>query len=96
MKETDANYISEVKKEKASFRFYENKECEYYQCHEIKEGDFNCLFCFCPMYNAICLGTPRYLELNGQLIKDCAGCDYPHRAENYQTVMEYLMLILKD
>ena len=34
-----------------SYRFFQNKSCEYFPCHEIKDsGDFNCLFCYCPLY----------------------------------------------
>ena len=33
------------------FAFYTNKECEYYPCHPVPEGtEFNCLFCYCPLY----------------------------------------------
>ena len=36
------------------FAFYTNKECEYYPCHPVPEGtEFNCLFCYCPMYRAL-------------------------------------------
>ena len=49
------------------FAFYTNKECEYYPCHPVPEGtEFNCLFCYCPMYRLEhCPGNPRYLENYG-------------------------------
>ena len=41
------------------FAFYTNKECEYYPCHPVPEGtEFNCLFCYCPLY---------MLEVRGKL-----------------------------
>ena len=34
-----------------SSRFFQNRACEYFPCHEgIPEESFNCLFCFCPLY----------------------------------------------
>ena len=46
------------------FAFYTNKECEYYPCHPVPEGtEFNCLFCFCPLYmlGRKCGGNFTYL-----------------------------------
>ena len=38
-------------KKKNSFRFFCNKECEYFPYHETNDPDnFNCLFCYCPLY----------------------------------------------
>jgi len=75
--------------------YFTNRECEYYPCHRDMEGDgFNCLFCYCPMYYSICLGEPVYRQIHGALIKDCSGCGYPHRPENYGTIVEYLRLSL--
>ncbi len=65
------------------FSFFTNRECEYYPCHPVKEGEpFNCLFCYCPLYmlGRACGGNFTYLE-NG--IKDCSKCLLPHRRENY-------------
>ena len=65
------------------FSFYTNKECEYYPCHKVPEGqDFNCLFCYCPLYmlGRDCGGNFTYLESG---IKDCSGCTLPHKRENY-------------
>ena len=47
----------------ASYRFFENKDCKYFPCHQGMEGaDFNCLFCYCPMNPyADCLGNPTYI-----------------------------------
>ncbi len=32
-----------------SYKFFENKDCEFYPCHKVSEQ--NCLFCFCQLYN---------------------------------------------
>ena len=60
-----------------------NKECEYYPCHPVPEGtEFNCLFCYCPLYmlRRKCGGNFTYLESG---VKDCSKCLVPHRRENY-------------
>ena len=73
-----------------SSKFFANKDCEYYPCHKM-EGDMNCLFCYCPMYHLeSCPGNPEYKEKNGSLIKSCLNCTFPHKAENYDKVMEVL------
>ncbi|MCM1253361.1 MAG: cysteine-rich small domain-containing protein [Clostridium sp.] len=75
---------------KNSSRYFENKECEYFPCHD-KAGDFNCLFCYCPLYKKEnCPGNPRYLEKGGRRIKDCTACTFPHQPENYDAVIGIL------
>ena len=70
-----------------SYKFFENKDCEYYPCHKgLKE--INCLFCYCPLYRIKdCGGNYRMLE-NG--VKDCSSCAFPHIRENYEKVIERL------
>lgn len=68
--------------------FFSNRECEYFPCHATDDPDnFNCLFCYCPLYalGRRCGGNFKYLE-NG--CKDCSGCDFPHRRENYALINE--------
>lgn len=70
-----------------SYKFFENKECEYYPCHKGIDK-INCLFCFCPLYpQKNCGGNYIILE-NG--VKDCSNCTFPHREENYGKVIEKL------
>lgn len=67
---------------------FTNKECEFFPCHK-NQQDFNCLFCYCPLYfMEHCPGNPQYL-LNGkgQEIKDCSQCLFPHIPENYEKVL---------
>ncbi len=73
-----------------SSRFYENKECEYYPCHNDIEK-LNCLFCYCPLYcMEHCLGTPKIIFCDGKEVRDCSQCIYPHQAENYDKIIEIL------
>ena len=73
-----------------SQRFFENKECRYFPCHKGLE-DFNCLFCFCPMYaKENCPGNPGYMESGGRKIKICTDCTFPHVPEHYDRIIELL------
>ena len=73
-----------------SYKFFENRACRYFPCHKGLE-DFNCLFCYCPMYFLKkCPGSPSWIERDGVRIKDCTGCTYPHRPENYENIMKVL------
>ena len=65
------------------YAFFQNRDCEYFPCHEdIPEQDFNCLFCYCPLYTLgeDCGGNCCFTE-NG--IKSCENCAFPHRRESY-------------
>lgn len=71
--------------------FFENKECQYYPCHEnLKEC--NCLFCYCPLYTKNpCPGNPTYIHKeDGRIIKRCTDCTFPHKKENYSRIMRLL------
>lgn len=73
-----------------SHRFFENRECRYFPCHQGLEA-LNCLFCYCPLYlKEHCPGNPGYIEKEGGTIKDCSHCTFPHRPENYDRVVRSL------
>lgn len=73
-----------------SFRFFENKDCQYYPCHE-GSSELNCLFCYCPLYErAHCPGSPEYLMRDGKRMKSCMNCTFPHQPENYDIIMQFL------
>lgn len=75
---------------KHSSRFFENKQCEYYPCHKGVEA-LNCLFCYCPLYHLEhCPGTYEYVEINGKQVKSCMDCCFPHRPENYDSIIKIL------
>ena len=71
---------------KNNYKFFCNRDCEYFPCHEVKDKDsFNCLFCYCPLYalGDKCGGNFFYHE-NG--IKDCSKCTLPHSEKGYEYV----------
>ena len=73
-----------------SYRFFENKECKYFPCHKGLE-EFNCLFCYCPMYPIKdCPGIPQFVEKKGKNIKVCTNCTFPHQPENYDRIVKIL------
>ena len=37
-----------------------------------------------------CLGNGKYIEKNGRRIKNCTGCTFPHKPENYKAIMNFL------
>ena len=79
----------------ANYDFFQNKECEYFPCHQgADKENFSCLFCYCPLYalGDQCGGNFAYLE-NG--IKDCSGCLKPHRREKYGKIMEKMDQVLE-
>ncbi len=68
------------------YAFFSNRDCEFFPCHPGADPEnFNCLFCYCPLYllGEECGGNFVWLE-NG--VKDCSGCLFPHRRENYDTI----------
>ena len=81
-----------TKPEECRYSFFQHTACEFFPCHETAHPeDFNCLFCYCPMYRLEhCPGDPRYFEKNGRRIKDCSGCTFPHDPEHYDTIMQIL------
>ena len=80
------------------YAFFCNYECEYFPCHAgIAEADFNCLFCYCPLYalGEKCGGN-FLMQDNG--FKNCSGCTIPHRRENYSLIcdkMEQVIALVK-
>lgn len=86
------SYVFEIKDfdMNNSFKFFENIECEYYPCHKGID-EINCLFCYCPMYRLDnCPGKPEYKEKDGKTIKVCTNCTFPHKRENYETIVDML------
>lgn len=68
------------------YRFFCNRDCEYFPCHKTKnEDDFNCMFCYCPLYplGEQCGGDFTYTD-DG--VKDCTGCMIPHRKDAYDYI----------
>ena len=73
--------------------FFSHRECEYFPCHKgVAAEDFNCLFCYCPLYplGRECGGNFVMLE-NGT--KDCSRCLIPHRPKGYDYINEKFRLL---
>jgi len=88
------NNNESCKSDEEKFRFFQHKECEFFPCHEIKDPEeFNCLFCFCPLYalGDRCGGNFSYENEKG--IKDCSGCIIPHKKDSYGYMCEKTKLI---
>jgi Zn-finger protein len=74
---------------KASHRFFSNRDCRYFPCHQTDAPeDFNCLFCFCPLYFLDDCGGEGRLTPEG--VKDCTPCTIPHRPEGYDRIIARL------
>ena len=69
--------------EDKEYSYFSHKKCEFFPCHKGADPeDFNCLFCYCPLYalGEKCGGNFRYTEKG---IKDCTNCQLPHKRKNY-------------
>lgn len=68
-----------------NYKFFQHKSCEYFPCHKVKnEEDFNCLFCYCPLYFLEnCGGNNK--DFHG--IKDCSNCLIPHFPRGYDHIV---------
>lgn len=80
----------------ANHEFFQHTDCEYFPCHSgIAPEEFNCLFCYCPLYalGDKCGGDFVYLE-NG--IKDCSNCLKPHRRENCSKVQKQVVQVIEQ
>lgn len=72
---------------KDSFKFFSNRECRYFPCHEGADpNNFNCLFCYCPLDTITNCGGNYTVTDDG--MKDCSKCIYPHLSENYKEVVK--------
>ncbi len=76
------------------YKFAQHKKCEYFPCHKgVEEAEFNCLFCYCPLYmlQDKCGGNFKY----SHGIKDCSDCTITHRPGGYDHVMSKMSMIMK-
>ena len=69
--------------------FFRNTNCKYFPCHEVEDKeDFNCMFCYCPLYHMKDCGGNYFYTEEGR--KDCTKCTIPHKAKNYYYVVNKL------
>lgn len=68
------------------YAFFQHRGCEFFPCHKgVPEEDFNCLFCYCPLYllGDKCGGSFTFTKKG---VKNCTGCIRPHLKENYAEI----------
>lgn len=71
-----------------SYKYFKNKDCKYFPCHKTETEEFNCIFCFCPLFGVEeCGGNYKILK-NGW--KDCSKCLIPHNPDNYDFIIKKL------
>ena len=78
---------NDMRKAERRYAFFQNRDCERFPCYSgVPEADFNCLFCYCPLYTLgeRCGGQFTYTERG---IKSCVGCAFPHVREHYDAVL---------
>ena len=72
---------------KNSSAYFENRDCKYYPCHKDTD-EINCMFCYCPLYHLEkCGGNFGFTDKG---VKDCSKCTLPHKAKNYQYIVNKL------
>lgn len=72
---------------------FTNARCPAFPCHPgVDEREFNCLFCYCPLYHLEdCGGNHSQKGIGGENIKDCSLCSKPHMGEEgYDFVLNRL------
>jgi Zn-finger protein len=85
----DVTTLTEGCTKNENYKFFENKKCEYYPCHDMET--INCMFCYCPLYALKDCGGQYTMLDNG--IKDCTGCTYNHDVNNFDAIMDKLAKI---
>ena len=70
-----------------SFKYFKNEDCPFFPCHSVS-GDFNCLFCYCPLFHLEdCGGVYEYVGANSN-VKSCAKCNLPHEPWFYDYIIK--------
>ncbi|MBU5437449.1 cysteine-rich small domain-containing protein [Tissierella sp. MSJ-40] len=72
-----------------SYKFYRNTACQYFPCHKTsKEEEFNCMFCYCPLYLLEDCGGNNTINHG---VKDCTNCLIPHSLKGYDYINNRLI-----
>lgn len=70
-----------------SYKFFNNGPfCKYWPCHK-DLVEINCLFCFCGLYPYENCGGKYFIDAG---VKNCSHCTLPHKAENYDYIINFL------
>lgn len=86
--------MTKTKAKGENYKFFQHRECEYFPCHTTsKPEEFNCLFCYCPLYmlKDKCGGNFKYTRG----VKDCSECLLPHQKKALDLVMSKIDTIIK-
>ncbi|MGX6591486.1 cysteine-rich small domain-containing protein [Cetobacterium ceti] len=79
-----------------NYKFNQNKKCEFFPCHKVNNPEeFNCLFCYCPLYmlGEECGGNFKYTAGG---VKDCSNCILPHVKDvGYDHVQKKMMTVIE-
>ena len=78
------------------YKFSQNRKCEFFPCHKgLNAEDFNCLFCYCPLYalGDGCGGDFVYTEAG---VKDCSACLIPHSEDGYSYIQSKVPEAIKS
>lgn len=79
-----------------NYKFNQNKNCEFFPCHKMENTEnFNCLFCYCPLYmlGKECGGNYKFTAGD---IKDCSACLLPHIKDvGYDHVQKKMMEVIE-
>jgi len=77
-----------------NFRFFQNKNCEFFPCHDCDPDKFNCMYCHCPLYalGKDCDGDYIFLE-NGT--KSCEKCSIPHTENGYEHILKHINKVIE-
>lgn len=77
-----------------NYKYFKNEKCEFFPCHKgISEEEFNCLFCYCPLYMLGDECGGNFIVNNG--IKDCTNCLIPHSDGGYDYIMQKMEAVVK-
>ena len=79
-----------------NYKFFQHKNCEFFPCHQgLAEENFNCLFCYCPLFalGDECGGNFSYD--NPSHVKDCSNCLVPHQKGNYEYITKKLGILIE-
>ncbi|MCX5773444.1 MAG: metal-binding protein [Fusobacteria bacterium] len=78
-----------------NYKKFTHSACEYFPCHKNvnldKTENFNCLFCYCPLYSLGKKCGGNYIYTYG--VKDCSSCLIPHSPEGFDYIMKKWELI---
>ena len=77
------------------YKWFQHKECEYFPCHSnVDINNFNCLFCYCPLYIMDDCGGNYHILPNG--VKDCSNCTIPHDKDMYDYIVAKIINVNKS